>query len=69
MARALERVERRVETQGSFVAAHDLQLVELKRDQNTRSEHRWGLYVAAATVVLGELGQIVVAILTARGGR
>lgn len=67
MARTLERVERRAETQGSIVAAHDLQLVEMTRKEASRSEHRWGLYVAAVTVVLGEIGQIVALILFARG--
>jgi len=69
MARTLEKLEDREGATQNLVAAHDLQLLEIEREKRTKGEHRWALYLVAASVALGELAQILVAIFHGGAGR
>lgn len=59
LARIVDSNERKLDATANVTAANSLQLEELIRRENARSEHHWVMGIAVLTVVLGQIGTIV----------
>lgn len=55
--------DRRLDTLQNLVAVHDLQLIEMKREQTARTEHRFQVNLMLLAVLLTSIGTLSVSIV------